>query len=193
MWLTNSFVKSNEIRKTLSPWICQWNCLSLCHLGGYIYTEASEPQMLRHRAMLMGPRVCGRMCLQFYYNMYGKRMGSLNVYKREGMQNDDMIWTLSGNQGKDWHEAIVDVGGACYQVRTSSLSYKWRPTHGAMGCFNCLCAKRRPIFYRAYVENWNSCYYLADNNGGSDWFVLSVGYSRRRHLLEQGNMLSAQT
>ncbi|XP_015766522.1 PREDICTED: MAM and LDL-receptor class A domain-containing protein 1-like [Acropora digitifera] len=84
--------------------------------GGYIYTEASEPQMLRHRAMLMGPRVCGRMCLQFYYNMYGKRMGSLNVYKREGMQNDDMIWTLSGNQGKDWHEAIVDVGGACYQI-----------------------------------------------------------------------------
>ena len=78
--------------------------------------------MLGHRAMLMGPRVCGRMCLQFYYNMYGKRMGSLNVYKREGMQNDDMIWTLSGNQGKDWHEAIVDVGGACYQVRTSSLS-----------------------------------------------------------------------
>lgn len=122
MWLTTSFVKSSEIRKKLSPWICQWNCLSFCHLGGYIYTEASEPQMLRHRAMLMGPRVCGRMCLQFYYNMYGKRMGSLNVYKREGMQNDDMIWTLSGNQGKDWHEAIVDVGGACYQVRTSSLS-----------------------------------------------------------------------
>ena len=78
--------------------------------------------MLGHRAMLMGPLMCGRMCLQFYYNMYGKRMGSLNVYKREGIQNDDMIWTLSGNQGKDWHEAIVDVGGACYQVRTSSLS-----------------------------------------------------------------------
>lgn len=124
---TNQYDRSLEIN--------QWNYLSLCLLGGYVYTEASEPQMLGHRAMLMGPRMCGRMCLQFYYNMYGKRMGSLNVYKREGMQNDDMIWTLSGNQGKDWHEAIVDVGGACYQVRTSSLSWKCRPTHKAMGCF----------------------------------------------------------
>ena len=44
-------------------------------------------------------------------------MGTLNVYKREGVKNDDLIWSMSGNQGKEWHEALVDVGGACYQVR----------------------------------------------------------------------------
>ena len=44
------------------------------------------------------------------------RMGTLNVYKREGMRNDDLVWTLSGHQGSDWHEALVDIGGACYQV-----------------------------------------------------------------------------
>ena len=65
----------------------------------------------------MGPRMCGRMCLQFYYSMNGNRIGALNVYRREGMNNDDLIWTLSGNQGKEWHEALVDVGRACYQVR----------------------------------------------------------------------------
>ena len=85
-------------------------------LGAYIFIESSEPQRHRHLALLMGPRLCGRMCLQFFYNMNGKRMGTLNVYKREGMRNDDLLWTMSGNQGTDWHEALVEIGGACYQV-----------------------------------------------------------------------------
>ena len=70
----------------------------------------------------MGPRLCGRMCLQFFYNMNGMRMGALNVYKREGVRSDDLLWTLSGHQGPDWHEAIVDIGGACYQVGKIPLS-----------------------------------------------------------------------
>jgi len=85
-------------------------------LGAYIYIEASEPQRHRHVALLMGPRLCGRMCLQFFYNMNGRRVGTLNVYKREGMRSDDLLWTMSGEQGTDWHEALVDIGGACYQV-----------------------------------------------------------------------------
>lgn len=85
-------------------------------LGAYIYIEASEPQRHRHVALLMGPRLCGRMCLQFFYNMNGRRMGTLNVYKREGMRTDDLLWTMSGEQGTDWYEALVDIGGACYQV-----------------------------------------------------------------------------
>lgn len=54
--------------------------------------------------------------------MNGMRMGALNVYKREGVRSDDLLWTLSGHQGPDWHEAIVDIGGACYQVRQTPLS-----------------------------------------------------------------------
>lgn len=84
--------------------------------GGYIFIESSEPQRHRHMALLMGPRLCGRMCLQFFYHMNGMRMGTLNVYKREGMRSDDLLWTMSGHQGTDWHEALVDIGGACYQV-----------------------------------------------------------------------------
>ena len=91
--------------------------ISLCFpLGAYIFIESSEPQRHRHLALLMGPRLCGRMCLQFFYNMNGSRMGTLNVYKREGMRSDDLLWTMSGNQGTDWHEALVEIGGACYQV-----------------------------------------------------------------------------
>ena len=93
---------------------------NLCHSGGYIYIEASEPQRRGDRALLMGMRMCGTMCLQFYYSMNGRRMGTLNVYKREGVKNDDLIWSMSGNQGNEWQEALVDMGGACYQVRMSS-------------------------------------------------------------------------
>ena len=85
--------------------------------GGYIYVEASEPQMYGHKSLLMGPRMCGRMCIRFFYSMNGRRMGTLNVYKREGMRRDDLLWTMSGHQGTEWHEALVDIGGACYQVR----------------------------------------------------------------------------
>lgn len=86
------------------------------HPGGYIYVEASEPQMNGHKSLLMGPRMCGRMCMRFFYSMNGRRMGTLNVYKREGMRRDDLLWTMSGHQGTEWHEALVDIGGACYQV-----------------------------------------------------------------------------
>ncbi|XP_073258031.1 MAM and LDL-receptor class A domain-containing protein 1-like [Porites lutea] len=84
--------------------------------GGYIYVEASEPQMNGHKSLLMGPRMCGRMCMRFFYSMNGRRMGTLNVYKREGMRRDDLLWTMSGHQGTEWHEALVDIGGACYQI-----------------------------------------------------------------------------
>lgn len=86
------------------------------HDGAYIFIESSEPQRHRHMAQLMGPRLCGRMCLQFFYHMNGRRMGRLNVYKREGMRSDDLLWTMSGDQGTDWHEALIDIGGACYQI-----------------------------------------------------------------------------
>lgn len=69
-----------------------------------------------HKSLLMGPRMCGRMCMRFFYSMNGRRMGTLNVYKREGMRRDDLLWTMSGHQGTEWHEALVDIGGACYQV-----------------------------------------------------------------------------
>lgn len=57
-------------------------------------------------------------------------MGTLNVYKREGMRSDDLLWTMSGHQGTDWHEALVDIGGACYQViRLSKTPFQYLFLH----------------------------------------------------------------
>ena len=119
--LSNAIVEvTQNATQSVPDGINNYFVLNLCHSsGGYIYIEASEPQRRGYRALLMGTRMCGRMCLQFYYSMYGRNMGTLNVYKREGVKNDDLIWSMSGNQGKDWYEALIDIGGACYQVRTN--------------------------------------------------------------------------
>jgi hypothetical protein len=51
--------------------------------------------------------------------MFGNAMGTLNVLRKEGINGkDDRIWFAEGNQGKDWHRAIVEMNSDqdCYQV-----------------------------------------------------------------------------
>lgn len=148
--------------------------------GGYIYTEASEPQMRGHKALLMGPRVCGSMCLQFYYTMYGRYMGYLNVYKREGMKNDDLIWTLSGNQGTEWHEAVVDIGGACYQIIFEGITGSSYQSDIAIddiyfGKGTC-CQLRHRTFDAGRVGNCSFergfCEWINDQNDNFDWQLI---------------------
>lgn len=90
--------------------------------GFYIFAESSAPQAIGHNTLLLSPRLCGKLCIQFYYHMYGSWVGSLNLYKREGIKNDDLMWTRTGLQGTEWNEALVDLGGACYQV---CVSFSW--------------------------------------------------------------------
>ncbi|EDO39437.1 predicted protein, partial [Nematostella vectensis] len=79
--------------------------------GKYIYIESSQPAQRGQRAQILGPRLCGEMCMQFYYHMYGHQIGTLNIYKRIGLKNLDRIWTLSGEQGQDWNEALISING----------------------------------------------------------------------------------
>ena len=48
--------------------------------------------------------------LKFWYNMYGVAMGSLNVeLSSDEGATWDSTWTASGDQGTEWHEAVIDV------------------------------------------------------------------------------------
>jgi len=54
----------------------------------------------------------GYECLTFYYHMYGEDMGTLNVYQTYGNNAKSSplgqpLWTLSGDQGDQWHVAQV--------------------------------------------------------------------------------------
>ena len=45
-----------------------------------------------------------KMCLSFYYHMYGATMGTLNV-----LVGQRKVFTLSGDQGNQWKQAKVEI------------------------------------------------------------------------------------
>uniref|UniRef100_A0A8D3DT58 MAM domain containing glycosylphosphatidylinositol anchor 2a n=1 Tax=Scophthalmus maximus TaxID=52904 RepID=A0A8D3DT58_SCOMX len=50
-------------------------------------------------------------CFAFFYHMYGKHTGALNVFLRQKgpSPSDTSVWTLTGNQGDRWRQAKVDI------------------------------------------------------------------------------------
>ena len=71
-------------------------------IGRYIYLEASDydtgdTAVLTSHAIAAGITAC----VQFWYHMKGKDVGSLNVLI---LRNDSrmIMWNLTGQQGPDW-------------------------------------------------------------------------------------------
>ncbi|KAK9959939.1 hypothetical protein ABG768_010029 [Culter alburnus] len=92
--------------------------------GFYMYIETSRPRLEGDKARLLTPSFnvapknpYGNVaanptyCFSFYYHMYGKHIGTLNVYLRQKSQTgqDTSVWTLSGNQGDRWRQARVNI------------------------------------------------------------------------------------
>ncbi|XP_052001082.1 MAM domain-containing glycosylphosphatidylinositol anchor protein 2 isoform X2 [Xyrauchen texanus] len=92
--------------------------------GFYMYIETSRPRQEGDKARLLTPSFSvapknpyGNVvtnptyCVSFYYHMYGKHIGTLNVYLRQKSQTgqDASVWTLSGNQGDRWRQARVNI------------------------------------------------------------------------------------
>nr|XP_032820943.1 MAM domain-containing glycosylphosphatidylinositol anchor protein 2-like isoform X1 [Petromyzon marinus]XP_032820944.1 MAM domain-containing glycosylphosphatidylinositol anchor protein 2-like isoform X1 [Petromyzon marinus]XP_032820945.1 MAM domain-containing glycosylphosphatidylinositol anchor protein 2-like isoform X1 [Petromyzon marinus] len=88
--------------------------------GHYMLLEASNPRRAGDRARLLSPwysppwrthygKVNKDICLIFYYHVYGKHVGALNVYVRAEGVPDSRVWGRSGNQGNAWHHAAVGI------------------------------------------------------------------------------------
>ncbi|XP_043916261.1 MAM domain-containing glycosylphosphatidylinositol anchor protein 1 [Protopterus annectens] len=87
--------------------------------GYYMYIEASKPRVNGERARLISPvyNISSKpgsrsyYCVSFYYHMYGKHIGSLNVLVRgRGKRTmDTQVWTLSKNQGNRWKQANIPI------------------------------------------------------------------------------------
>ena len=91
--------------------------------GHYIYIEASQPAKVNHSAQLLSPLISGPKCFRFYYHMYGRHIGRLDVLLQiHGQPGNYLMWRRSGEQGNQWREANVDIGYAGeFQVRKPSL------------------------------------------------------------------------
>ncbi|XP_042189083.1 MAM domain-containing glycosylphosphatidylinositol anchor protein 1 [Callorhinchus milii] len=92
--------------------------------GYFMYVETSSPRSAGDKARLISPlynvtakrRFGGQSvsvlhCVRFYYHMYGKHIGTLNVWVRALQSNtvEVQVWTLSGNQGNQWKQANVTI------------------------------------------------------------------------------------
>ncbi|XP_078503495.1 MAM domain-containing glycosylphosphatidylinositol anchor protein 1 [Lissotriton helveticus] len=88
--------------------------------GYYMFIEASRPRVPGDKARLISPlyNVTGKppyyrsaYCVSFYYHMYGKHIGSLNVLVR--VRNigtmDTQVWSMSGNRGNMWQHVNVPI------------------------------------------------------------------------------------
>lgn len=91
--------------------------------GHYLYIETSRPRIPGDKARLLTPTfnnpapntpsnpASPAYCFSFYYHMYGKHIGSLNVFLRQKSPSplDAQVWSLSGNQGNHWKQARVNI------------------------------------------------------------------------------------
>lgn len=87
--------------------------------GVYVYIEASNPQQRNDRARLISPVVRTRkVCIDFWYHMYGANMGWLRVmYKSLNSKAERRLWHKSGNRQNEWHnERLAILSYLPYQV-----------------------------------------------------------------------------
>ena len=90
--------------------------------GYYLYMESSSPARAGNLAILESPRLTapkGGQCMKFFYNMYGRTMGSLFVVLQEHGKPAATIFDKTGNQGMNWigAEASLDIPeGRKFQV-----------------------------------------------------------------------------
>ena len=85
-----------------------------------MYLEVSPAGLAKGaKARLLSPRypATQRSCLQFWYHMYGRTIGTLNVYVRGTAWSINKVWSKTGNDTNAWNVAQVSISSQYrYQV-----------------------------------------------------------------------------
>ena len=81
--------------------------------GRYIFIETSSPQRpgdkARLASMFSEPTYDQRLCLTFWYHMYGLAVDSLNLYLSVAGSGETLVWTRHKTQGNMWLKAQYTV------------------------------------------------------------------------------------
>ena len=93
-----------------------------------MYIEASQPRKRGDIARLWTPSLTpanGR-CISFWYHMYGRNMGTLNVYAVRNSSNivlGNPVWTRTGPANNFWYDQLVELPNLPnYNVSISALA-----------------------------------------------------------------------
>jgi len=88
--------------------------------GYYLFIETSSPRSFGDKARLFTD-VPFRVCMSFYYHMYGREIGELRVLTRDKQLKESEVWKKQGPQGNRWVNAEITIGEDKRQV---SYPYK---------------------------------------------------------------------
>ncbi|XP_054915537.1 neuropilin-2a isoform X1 [Poeciliopsis prolifica] len=80
-------------------------------LNNYLYLDVSLKN-LEQRARLVSPVVpadAGPLCLLFSYQMWGDSQGNLNVFLRDDLNDEVLLWSLRDNHTTVWKEGRTIV------------------------------------------------------------------------------------
>ena len=93
-----------------------------------MYIERNYARRKGDNAILKSPLMSGTGskggCFEFWYNMNGYFMETLNVILESGGGSErKVVWSLSGDQGKDWHKATIPIGQFSDDFSVSFLWY----------------------------------------------------------------------
>lgn len=75
--------------------------------GTYMYIETSRRGQEKDPAQLetaMYVSSADKCRLTFWYSMYGKDVGNMNVYMKNERGQLLQLWSLSGARGQDWQQ-----------------------------------------------------------------------------------------
>ncbi|XP_021364299.1 uncharacterized protein LOC110457377 isoform X2 [Mizuhopecten yessoensis] len=76
----------------------------------YAFIEASGP-FISDMAVLRSASTypAGEYCLTFYYNMYGKKIGALDVSTLPESSDIESVFLKTGDQGQQWNQGVVSL------------------------------------------------------------------------------------
>ncbi|KAK3725625.1 hypothetical protein RRG08_043042 [Elysia crispata] len=95
--------------------------------GHFMFIEASAKGR-GSNAILYSPlyRGLNQQCLDFFYHMYGRHIGTLNVYAQASGDTMRVAWRAFGNQGDHWTNARLaiprELARAGYQIAFEGLT-----------------------------------------------------------------------
>ncbi|KAK2172569.1 hypothetical protein NP493_941g00005 [Ridgeia piscesae] len=80
------------------------------NFGHYMYVEATRTQR-NPKALLTSPHFRGMddQCVEFFYHMYGRHIGTLNVFSYVDDAELSPLWRAYGNQGNVWSTARMTI------------------------------------------------------------------------------------
>jgi MAM domain. len=78
-----------------------------------MFLESSSPRRIGDKTRLISELFnqtsSAGQCFIFYYHMFGKSIGTLNIYVNVS-GSETLVWRLNGNKGNRWMNGQVNVG-----------------------------------------------------------------------------------